>query len=339
MKIALYSSNRERCGISTYTTYLKNAFNEIGHQAEHWGSQPPYETAFNAAMAWKADVFHFQHEPSIMPPDPVMEKYVKKMRERGIKIMITMHTETQKILEICKRLVPSDSNIIMHRKPSRFFHPIVLPMPCPALENLPDRAHLREKYGYPKDALIISTIGFMIPWKEHPKIVKNMIPWLLKRKKAYLQIIASEHFNADLKTYAISCRADIKRFAGDLYKNRVRHIDHYPSDDEVIRRLVISDVGYVWCPFDTGSASAAAAVFTTARCPVIATSSSHYSGLGTGVARGALEDMNSFISLIQQVSDNKELMEKLKDNQKTMYQQRNYLEIARRHIGIYERNT
>lgn len=339
MRIALYSSKRDRCGISTYTTYLEKAFNAIGHEAQHWGSQAPYDHAFSAAMAWKPDVFHFQHEPSIMPPDPVMQKYVKIMRERGIKIMITMHTETPKTFESCRHLVPADSNLIMHRQPSKSIRPVVLPMPCPVLENIPDRAALREKYGYPKDALIISTVGFMIPWKEHPKIVKNMIPWLRKRKKAYLQVIASEHFNTDLTNYAISCRGDIKRFSTDLYNNRVRHIDHYPSDDEVIKRLVISDVGYVWCPFDTGSASAAAAVFTTARCPVIATSSSHYAGLGTGVVRGALENMDSFVSLIQQVADNAELMDKLKKNQEVMYQQRNYLEIARRHIGIYTRNS
>lgn len=338
MKIALYSSKRDRCGISTYTSYLEQAFNSIGHEAQHWGSQLPYENAFNAAMAWKADVFHFQHEPSIMPPDSVMEKYVKEMRQQGIKIMMTLHTETPGTFETCRRLELANSNLIMHLRPSKTIRPIILPMPCPALEGTPDRMALREKYGYPKDALIISTVGFMIPWKEHPRIVKGMMPWLMQHQKAYLQVIASEHFNPDLKTYAISCRADIKRLSVGINGIRVRHIDHYPSDDEVINRLLISDVGYVWCPFDTGSASAAAAVFTTARCPVIATSSSHYAGLGTGVVRGALGNMDSFISLIQQVADNPDLIKKLKENQEIMYQQRNYLEIARRHIGIYKGN-
>lgn len=339
MRIALYSSKRERCGISTYTSYLQQAFRALGHEAEYWSSYPPYGPAFDAAIAWKADVFHFQHEPSIMPPDSIMGKYVDLMRQRGIKIMITMHTETKKIIESCRSMVKADTNIIIHRATTGISSPSILPMPCPILDILPNRMVLRRKFGYPQDATIISTVGFMIPWKEHPRIVKQLTPWVLKRPNVHLQIIASEHFNSDLKIYASSCRADLKRFSTKIANGRIKHVDHYPSDDEVVKRLFISDVGYVWCPFDTGSASAAAAVFTTARCPVVATSSSHYANLGTGVVRGALEDMESFVSLIQQVADNPIMMKKLKSNQEAMYRQRNYLEIARKHISIYNKVT
>jgi hypothetical protein len=336
MKIALYSSKRERCGISTYTDHLENALAMIGHDVRHWGSGAPYEQTFDEARAWKPDVFHFQHETSIMPPEPMIEKYSNLMSRDGVRVMITLHTENEGTLRVAKKATAAGSGrIIMHRPSTDATDIVFLPMPCTRFGPLPEKLAMRRKYGLPEDAFVVSTVGFMIPWKDHPKIVATMVPWLRKREDVHLQVIASEHFNESVRSYADTCRKEIRSIARTFEEPRIHHIDGYPSDTELIERLVASDLGYVWCPFDTGSSSAAAAQFTTARCPLVASDSSHYAFLGTGIVRGPKDNMSAFVRLIEETAGDKALLKALRENQWTMYRERNYLMTAQKHVELY----
>src|SRR5579872_249364 len=107
MKIALYSSKRPRCGISTYTDYLAQAFAQLGHDVRYYKCEAPFETNFSQVLEWKPDVFHFQHEPSIMPPDEVSVKYAQQMRAKGIKVFVTLHTENRQTTASAIRICPN----------------------------------------------------------------------------------------------------------------------------------------------------------------------------------------------------------------------------------------
>lgn len=336
MKIALYSSKRDRCGISTYTSNLEDALATLGHDVRHWGSLTPYEETFREILDWKPDVFHFQHETSIMPTENIIEKYSNLMNRDRIRVMVTLHTESEEAVRAGRKAVAAGAgSIIMHRPSGDAPEATFMPMPCTCIGSIPGKAELRRKYGLPEDAFIVSTVGFMIPWKDHPRIVEAMVPWLKKRGDVYLQIIASEHFNADLQAYAHVCRKQILESSKAFPEKRIRHIDGYPSDRELVERLAASDLGYVWCPFDTGSSSAAAAQFTTARCPLVATDSSHYAFLGTGIVRGPKGSLGDFIALIQKTADDQATLDQLRSNQWAMYKERNYMEFARRHLELY----
>jgi len=336
MKIALYSSNRERCGISTYTSHLEGALATLGHDVRHWGSGSPYDQTFGDIRAWKPDVFHFQHETSIMPPENVIEKYSNLMNRDRVRVMITLHTEDAGTLRVARKVVAEGSGrIIMHRPTTDASDVVFMPMPCTGIGPLPDKMAMRRKFGLPEDAFVISTVGFMIPWKDHPRIVQALVPWLKKRDDVYIQVIASEHFNEGVRAYADVCRKQISSIDLESRERRIRHIDGYPSDTELVERLVASDLGYVWCPFDTGSSSAAAAQFTTARCPLVATDSSHYAFLGAGIVRGPKDNMNAFVELIQKTAEDRNLLESLRANQWSMYLERNYLATALKHVELY----
>jgi hypothetical protein len=331
MKIALYSSKRDRCGISTYTSHLMDALIRLGHSVKYFGSQKPYEPAFSEALAWKPDVFHFQHESSIMPPEDDLARYAEFLRNGGSKVMITLHTEMPETIRIGRRV----GRIIMHRPAPDAKDAVIIPMPCTNADAMPDKNVLRRKFGIPENAFVLSTVGFMIPWKDHPKLVEMLLPWIQEHPDRYLQVIASEHFNEDLRGYADSCRKQIRAFAG-RFDGRIIHVDGYPSDLELVERLAASDLGYVWCPFDTGSSSAAAAQFTTAQCPLVATDSSHYACLGTGIVRSPKNSMAAFVDTIRMTSADPELLGRLKANQVEMYNARNYTETARKHLAIYK---
>jgi glycosyltransferase involved in cell wall biosynthesis len=336
LKIALYSSKRERCGISTYTSKLEEALVLLGHDVRYFGSQPPYSEPLEEVLAWQPDVFHVQHETSIMPPEDVLEKYASIMSKDGVRVMVTLHTVDERTLQVSRAMTMGvQGRVISHRPVPGASSISVIPMPCTTLGVVPDKAAMRQKYGFPDDAFVVSTVGFMIPWKEHDKIASALVPWLKENSRVHLQIIASAHFNESLKPYADICRKAIASVSSRFTQKRIHHIDSYPSDQELVERLVASDLGYVWCPFDTGSSSAAAAQFTTARCPLVATDSSHYACLGDGIVRGSKVSLEAFVGLIEMVSDDPELLETLRSAQWRLYQERNYIATAQKHLALY----
>lgn len=338
MKIALYSSKRDRCGISTYTSQLEEAFTLLGHEVRYWGSQPPYEPTFQEIRSWKPDVLHIQHETSIMPQDGSLEKYASLMSREGARVLFTLHTESDGTIQLARTATTFLKNrVILHRPTPSATDAVVIPMPCTNIGPIQGRVELRRRFGLPENAVVVSTVGFMIPWKDHPRIVEAMVPWLLRRPDIHLQIIASEHFNESLKGYAEDCRRQLSRLASGFLEGRIHHVDGYPSDRELVERLAASDLGYVWCPFDTGSSSAAAAQFTTARCPLVATDSSHYAFLGTGIVRAPKTDPNAFVELIRKTAEDGVMLRQLRANQWTMYLERNYLATALRHLELYQK--
>lgn len=332
MKIAMYSSKRDRCGISTYTSHLADALTDLGHEVRYFSSQPPYEPRFQEILAWKPDVFHFQHETSIMPGGGEIARFSAMLRQIGTKVFITLHTESLENVNIGRSAGP----IIIHRPSQHAPDAHVLPMPCTNAPSLPERGSARRHFGFPDSAFVISTVGFMIPWKDHPKVLEMLIPWVKSRPDVHIQLIASAHFNEDLQSYAHLCRQQIAQLAaGAAISDRIHHVDGYPSDQELVNRLSMSDLGYVWCPFDTGSASAAGAQFISAKCPLVATDSSHYATLGDGAVRARKESVGEFVALIQRTADNRELLGQLKTRQAEIYSARNYTETARKHLTIY----
>ena len=335
LKIALYSSNRDRCGISTYTQHLGEALAALGHDVRHWGGQPTHRAALNEILAWGPDIFHAQHETSIMPSEEVLCQQAGDVRKAGGRAFITLHTESDENLKIGRRVAELGAGrVVVHRPISKASDVVVVPMPCTSIGILPSKNSLRQKFGLPSGAFILSTVGFMIPWKDHPRLAELLIPWLKRRPDLFIQIIAAEHFNKEVAAYAQSCRAALAKLSSQV-EGRILHVDGYPSDLELVERLIASNLGYVWCPFDTGSSSAAAAQFITARCPLVATDSSHYAYLGTGISRGPKKSMEAFIDLVMGVAGDYSVLEKLRAAQWNEYRTRNYIETARRHLALY----
>lgn len=338
LKIALYSSKRERCGISTYTDQLADSLSLLGHDVRYYGSQAPYEATFDEMLSWGPDVLHVQHETSIMPPDHVLEKHLNLISRGGSKIFFTMHTEASEAVQLAKRVLNGRKSVVMHRPSETVKDAVVIPMPCTNIGTVDDKAGLRRKFDFPDAAFVISTVGFMIPWKDHPKIAESLVPWMLENPQIHLQIIASEHFNESLRGYAAECRQRLDRVAARFPEGRVRHIDGYPSDRELIERLMASDLGYVWCPFETASSSAAAAQFISAKCPLVASGSTHYDLLGPGVVRSLKADLPDFVKAIRATAAGGELLASLRSSQWSTYRERNYLMTAVKHLELYGRD-
>lgn len=329
MKIALYSSKRDRCGISTYTSNLENALRILGHQIEYFSSWPPYDPVFQKIKEWSPDVFHVQHETSIIPhPDEM----ARRVAELGVpRCFTTLHTVNQATVDAARRI----GRIIIHNPTPLAPEALVLRMPCTLFTEVPSKEATRRKYGFPEKAFLISTIGFLIPWKEHPAIAAELLPWILGRPNVHLQIIASSHFNQDMAGYAAMAGKTLEGLRGSS-GHRIHHVAHYPSDYELVERLSMSDLGYAWCPFDTESSSAASAQFISARCPLVATDSTHYSHMGDAAVYASKSSVKGFVEKIRQTADDSGLLAGLRMRMDRLYQERNYLETARRHVAAYK---
>jgi len=225
-RIALYSSKRERCGISTYTSQLEESLTLLGHDVRYFSSQPPHDVTFNEIRNWRPSVFHIQHESSIMPSFDVLERYSSLMAREGIRVIMTLHTESDDTIRTARAAtLNAAKSIVVHRPTPSATEAVVIPMPCTNIGRLESKAELRRRFGFPENAFILSTVGFMIPWKDHPRIVEALLPWLESRPDVHLQVIASEHFNESMGGYANDCRARIARAASRFGEPRIHHID------------------------------------------------------------------------------------------------------------------
>lgn len=339
LKIALYSAKRARCGISTYTEHLTESLALLGHEARYFNCLPPYEETLEEILAWNPDVVHVQHETSIVPPAEILEKYLGKIKARGARVVFTLHTATRAAAELAARIGAPYKAVVTHRSSDEANGSVVIPMPCTNVGIGPSRDELRKFFSFPKDAFIVSSVGFMIPWKSHAEIAESLSAWLAEDPAVHLQIIASEHFNESMRGHAQECRSRLERLAARFGEDRVRHVSEYPSDMELIDRLSLSDLGYVWCPFDTTSSSAAAAQFVTAKCPLVASVSTHYDSMGDGVLRAEKTDVNGFARFIRKTAGNRPLLEKLKAEQRATYKDRNYIMTAMKHVELYEKGN
>lgn len=332
MKVALYSSKRPRCGIATYSSYLEKALRKMGADVRHWGSFGDPDQTFSEIRAWNPEVFHIQHERAIMPPDAVLGKFTNERAGQRRKNVITLHTETEQSVEFTRR--NGIHAVVIHRLPKLLQDAHVLPMPCPPQEGEVQHNGLRQRHGFPIDAFIVSTVGFMLPWKMTVEVVSHLLPWLALRSHVYLQIIAAQHFAPDAVDYMRKCSKTLATLSTEV-GGRIRHVSHYPSDQEVLERLLLSDLGYVYCPFDTGSASAAASLFVSARCPLVTSDSTHYEHLMCHAIRVPKDDLGRFAKTVVATAKDPDLLLRLRESNEFLYAEANYMECAKKHMEIY----
>lgn len=329
MRIALYSSKRARCGIATYSCHLEEALRRLGAEVRHWGSWQPHAETFSEMRGWSPDVAHVQYEVSIMPPRQALLSLATEQVSRGARAAITLHSESRQGAEVARA---GFSPVILHRPGASIPQASLVTMPCPVHRPEP-RAELRRRHGFPEDAFVLSTVGFLLPWKRTADIAAHLAPWLV-RTRSHLQVIAPEHFSKDSRSHAEECSRALAKLTAST-GGLVRHVSGYPPDGELVERLALSDLGYVYCPEDTGSSSAAASLFVSARCPLVTSTSTHYDHLLCRSARGPKGDPRAFAAAVVAAAGDQDLLLRLRASMEEMYAETNYDECAKRHLEIY----
>ena len=326
LRVAFYSSARERCGIATYTERLRAVLPPDVVSGHFAADDADPGAPFRDAARWGADVVHVQHEFSFIPDDALL-RAVDRLRRGGTPVAATFHTWNMRAAAV---LAPQFDAVFTHRAASGLSGAEVLPMPCPIYAGVAPGS--RARFSVPDDALVVTTVGFMAPHKKTVEVAELLMPWVLSDPRVHLQLIASQHWNPHLVSFAAQCRAQV---AGLAVRSggRIVHVE-YPSDAELLERIAVSDLGYVYCGEDTASSSAAGTEFVAARCPVVTTDSTHYDDLRDLAVRAG-RSVEEFAAAIIDTARDPVLLRARAEKMASDYARRNYATFALHHAGVY----
>ncbi len=284
-KVVQVSTRVPNCGIGAYTRMLMAAMSEATEQdsvdIREWKS---------AKDVPSSDIVHIHYEPSIAPSQQVFETILRDLRNEGRLIVCTMHAV--------------DPGLVRHLLATRLVNLVLIHWPPPGMEindpriiilggmGVPNfqmprgemRDGLREQYGFGQFDKIITTFGFASVGRGHYEIVEELTPMLVANPNVKMQLLCPPNFLNEQGAEIVYGQLDQIASAYHIGK-QIHVVKEFIPDTEVLMRMWLSDVGYLYIPFDTISSSSAVRFFTGARLPVLLTPSSHFADMRLGVAR------------------------------------------------------
>lgn len=336
LTIGFLSSCNIKCGIASYTNHHIQALSRLGHQVLCYSSNQPPSLLLVQMQKDKISILHIQYEPGLYQTyyaPAQLINFIKNAQQSGIKIVITMHKEDQNTVAIAEaadaRIYHKPSQYIASSKPYIFVVPHGVPVFIPSL----NRNALRKKYGFSHNDIILTCFGFLEPSKEHATILKALVPLIKSNQNYRIQLLTSlnDHFLETSKNEAIKIKKVIERYK---LKKQVVHITEFLPQHEISERLYLSDLGYLWINHNTQSSSGAFKEFIAAKLPLVCPNSTHYYDSPAGIIKTPL-DKKKFISKIQSMLSNQELLTSLKKQLNSYYNEFNYDTLIKKHLQIY----
>ena len=311
LRIAYWSTYAIECGIAMYTKHQVDALRRQGYTTFIYNHSLRGQDLVTRIIQDKVQVLNVQYEPKIMPPLRELLQIIEHIKARKVKVIVTVHEETSAI----PILLEAVDRVIYHKKPT-LINPgkkmSILPMGVPPIAGAsPQRLGkglLRKKYGFSEKDIIITTVGFMLPYKRQAELLELLVP-LLKRNPHYrVQMLTSFTRRAVQECTWVHSRIEevIKKYK---LNDNVVHITSFLPQHILLERLALSDLGYLWVETDTKSTSASTKEYIAARLPVIIAQSSHFHDMNRGVIRVS-GNLAQFASRIGSVITRKGLLKK-----------------------------
>jgi glycosyltransferase involved in cell wall biosynthesis len=225
VKVAIISTYKVKCGISTYTNYLARELKAQGHEVmifaevEHgngvtgsdidlfdipyircWSRDLPYVSMSQKIMKWKPDVVHIQHESALFRDSNSLIILIRHLRRNGIPVVITFHNVSKD--KLIPKIVGSVSCAIVHnqrmmaaltahRLPNNSLVTIVSHGSYKV--NLTDKQEARRHFGIPEDKFVFSVFGFVGREKGHYLLLSVFPKVRASIPNAYLLFAGGAH--------------------------------------------------------------------------------------------------------------------------------------------------
>lgn len=328
-KIAYWSTWKIKCGIAVYTENLCKALEHAGYTPTVYRHDMPPKALINALVRDHIDVLNIQFEPGMMKPIGKLIRILREIRKRGVKIILTIHKEIPGL----RALVPHVNHFICFKTPQFLNTPkkTIIHHGVPLFSPEADKTTLREKYGFSDEHVILTTTGFLTSWKEYDVMLDALVPWIQSNPNNRLQLLTS--YNT---IYINDCAIEDKKIKEVIARyhleDQVIHLTHFIPQQELSERLWLSDLGYLWGTWNTTSGVAAQLI--AARLPSIATNSPHYHDLIAGTIKTASEK-EEFVSMIAKTINDKEALQKMRDELEQSYNELNYNTLIAQHIALF----
>ena len=330
MKLCFVCTKGIRCGIAVYQLYLAKSLKKLGHDVRVIDIYRPINEIEQEVREFRPDVLHLQYEPAF----GMIETFLGlgKMARRTV---VTCH---RPMMEHMPLFLKNFSGMVVHRDvPVQFHGPhlIKMPMAAPVFDKV-DKQDARKAAGFPADARIIATFGFISSYKGLDQVLACLIPGMKTRPDVYAAFMTSEHFMNPTSGETMERRmARIAKEGG--ISDRFFHTTKFLSDEEMNRYLQAADLGLIWCGQNTGGNSAAALQFITARIPSVVTESDHFHTLPNDACVRTPFDIGKFCDGVFATLDNPGLLKSLAEGAEKAYSTINYHEVGKRYVAFYER--
>ena len=330
------STARHNCGIAAYTQALMESLGNVTdqHLVDILTLQSPEQIP-------DCDLLHVHYEVSIFPSEQRMREIYHTIKQRGTRILCTFHTInpgtlntmlTEKMIDLAVIHWPASGMEIDHSTVA-VLGGMGIPFYQPAA--LGYREDLREQYGFPINAKIISTFGFAAVGRGQYEVLAELAPFLLSRKDIHLQLILSENaFNpigfqyVHRQIVAITAQYGIAR--------QVHVVRDFLPSLEILHRLWMSDVGFLYIEGETLSSSAAIRYFVAARLPLVKTHTTHFDDVRGGAVTTD-PSVFTFAHAILTLLDEQETRYRLHHEHKETYDNFVWPKFGEKYLEIYKR--
>lgn len=274
--IVVHSSHL-RCGIAEYGRQLDAAMAGLGA----WIEPCTFDSAAGAlpgVAPGNVVLIHF--EPSLVPDGFIAA--LRGVKCGGGKIVLCCHHFALSHFSFEASILID--RFVVHRDYG-VAHPkiVELPLACPSYDPAADRAAVRDRLGLPAGAVVVTTLGFLSQWKRTPDVVDALLARL--PRDVFLQILQPRPFNGADAGEEARVRAAVAAHGAD---RRVLFSMEFRPEVDLLDRVYASDMGFLYHGQNTGSASAAAKQFVSARTPVVLTDANHTADIIGGVLRAGV---------------------------------------------------
>lgn len=320
--LIVYTSSHEQCGVREYARELDDQLRELGVNL----LETPLNNLTMLREAAPGQVFLLHVEPSLLGPD--FDNALSSALQRGAYVAVCFHYLDDTLYSRVKNRAHA---MVRHRDYGLHdprLHEV--PLGCPVYEppSGTERQVLRQRFGLPKSAIVVTTVGFLAPWKQIPETALQLLGRL--PANAHLQLICPSHFSGESGAEAHKLSAIV-----DMHPTRTIWTSSFIPARELLDRVAASDLGFVYHPVNTGSCSAATKPFVSARCPVVVTSSNHASDIREGAIRTSELDIAGFAETVASVTRNPHSLQHFRAGMQRDYERLNMRRVAEQYLNVF----
>ncbi len=337
-KIGYWNSSwNKKCGVAIYTQHLITALKKKNYSTIVYDNPiDEYQLLPDKVKKDGIKVLNIQYYPHLVCPLNQLIILIHKINALGIKTIVTFHLET----EDSQKIVDAATHAIFHR-PLSFVKQdskkiSFIPLGVPVFDCDLSKKQLREKYNFSQNKLILTTFGFLIPWKEYSSVLEILAPYLKLNPEYHLQLLTSipnvsNDMIEDGKIEHSKIEEIVKK---NKIENQVTHKIDFLSQSELSERLALSDLGFSWGSLTINDTSAAAKEFVSARLPLVLTKSPHYHDMNYGTIKVGC-DKNFFVKTIIKTLKDRSKIISLKEEMDFFYKKTNNDFIISEHIEVF----
>lgn len=321
-ELVVFSSPQAYCGIAEYSRDLDAELVKLGVKVR----QHTLAETNVLRDVQPGTVLLLHVEPSLLGAD--FDNALATALQRGAYVGVCFHYLDEILL---RRFASRAHAMVVHRDygiSNPLFHEV--PLGCPVYEP-PSSAkrEIRQRLGIPPDATVVTTLGFLSPWKRLPEVALNL---LAQNAGIFVQMICPSHFSGE-SMGEVSKMRDL----ASVHSANLRWSPEFIPASEVLDRVAASDLGFVYHPVNTGSCSAATKPFVSARCPVVLTPSNHSSDVREGAYRVPSYDLGEFTRMVVAVARDPRLLIELQAGMQRDYERLNMKRVAEMYLDVYRK--